>query len=301
MATDLFGASNTLNTEYTFIHVCRHVDDGWPSRIWDGKTAFTGDDDWLNTQSYWYSGFDGWGNPRVKRDGSASHANCAITDWVDNVPGFDWILSVDQMKSYRANSVDYTTYDPSCIFATQPFVVSINAGNRANWQKSSWDCTEIIAFDFELSMNEIQIVEQCLTDKHIDPPTQAPTLSPPKIMKHVFVDQAMTATNAQLHCQNTYNGNLVSIHSAEENTEIANLCVDQGQTQAACWLGMSKGMSNAESPTIWYDGTTIDYTNWYSGEPDAVQQLIIHIGIVVNLMLLDLKIVLYWISKLCCN
>eukprot|EP01084_Bolivina_argentea_P111969 199708_1 len=81
------------------------------------------------------------------------------------------------------------------------------------------------------------------------PTTASPTASPtnPITTAFIFVDQAMTATNAQLHCQNTYNGNLASIHSANENTQITNLCVDEGQTQAACWLGMSKGMSNAES------------------------------------------------------
>eukprot|EP00484_Ammonia_sp_Unknown_P021665 CAMPEP_0197025522 /NCGR_PEP_ID=MMETSP1384-20130603/5827_1 /TAXON_ID=29189 /ORGANISM="Ammonia sp." /LENGTH=373 /DNA_ID=CAMNT_0042454059 /DNA_START=123 /DNA_END=1244 /DNA_ORIENTATION=+ len=113
------------------------------------------------------------------------------------------------------------------------------------------------------------------TDPTVEPtyqPTKAPsvepTAAPTEEKKYVFVSDMKTFSEAETYCQSNYmEGNLVSIHSEAENAVVQGLCENLGQLQAACWLGM-------DNPTWtglyeWYDGTDIDYTNWYVGEPDG--------------------------------
>ena len=181
--TDLLSdtAATSLPYNYTFIHVCRNIENDVTGRIFDAKTSFTGDLAWRNTQNYWYSGFNGWAG---KKHGIAGHMDCQITPWNDNIPGYDWVVSVDQVTSYRGNAIDFTNdpaacdvYNPTYI---SPYVVTINAGNRVNWERSAWECAEIMAFDYELSIQEVEIMEGCLMEKYntTSPPTASPTHDP---------------------------------------------------------------------------------------------------------------------------
>jgi len=55
---------------------------------------------------------------------------------------------------------------------------------------------------------------------------------------------------------------LVSIHSAEENQYVSNVCGGN------CWIGLHDTVE--EGKFVWEDGTPVDYTNWKEGEPNAL-------------------------------
>eukprot|EP01084_Bolivina_argentea_P111970 199709_1 len=84
--------------------------------------------------------------------------------------------------------------------------------------------------------------------------------------KFKFINEPKTAAAAQTYCQNQLNGNLVSINSASDNTQVTSLCENLGQTQGACWLGLS----NAQTQTTWFDATELSYINWAINEPDQI-------------------------------
>ena len=193
---DLLGddAVTGIPWDYTLMHVCRYADESQVGRIFDAKTAFTtsvedgSDISWLNTQSYWYSGFVAWGG---KKYGVAQANFCQKTEWSDKSPdSWDLWLSVDQMNLYRGQGVDYTIDDCSPETITlpnsnlnaatqdQPWIVTINAGNRWGWERSSWGCAEIIAFDWKLDIEQIETVEQCLIEKYALDQTLSPTPAP---------------------------------------------------------------------------------------------------------------------------
>ena len=59
--------------------------------------------------------------------------------------------------------------------------------------------------------------------------------------------------------------NLVSIHSAAENTYVASLF----PSGDPFWIGLTDSPTySTEGTFVWTDGTALDYTNWASGQPD---------------------------------
>ena len=132
--------SSILPSTYTLFHVTKY---NGPSRtrIFDGVAA------------NWLSGFHG-GDTRV-----AYHegwlTDTSRTDSTD--PYSEVVISCDQKSLYRANGIDYTINSVTGV-STQ---ISINYGASAN-QYSDWACAEVIVYNRELSLSEIQTVESYL-------------------------------------------------------------------------------------------------------------------------------------------
>ncbi|KAK5969033.1 C-type lectin-1 [Trichostrongylus colubriformis] len=66
-----------------------------------------------------------------------------------------------------------------------------------------------------------------------------------------------------------FGGHLASIHSAEENTFMTNLVMTGyvvTKSNYHTWIGLIKEGRNWK----WTDGSSVDYTNWFPGQPDGV-------------------------------
>eukprot|EP01083_Nonionella_stella_P217342 780377_1 len=89
---------------------------------------------------------------------------------------------------------------------------------------------------------------------------------------YVFHDVRVADTGADQACLDTYGTHLASIHSAKDNAEAHALCVPQASdNRQGCWIGLND--FDAEAGRLgglfkWYDGTPLDYQNWYPGEPN---------------------------------
>eukprot|EP01083_Nonionella_stella_P179222 635672_1 len=81
----------------------------------------------------------------------------------------------------------------------------------------------------------------------------------------VFVPTPALFDAAEGNCQSTYSGHLASIHSQADNEVVKEVCENIGQFQSACLMGLD----NRYPLSKWSDDTSIDYSNWYPGEPDA--------------------------------
>jgi gliding motility-associated-like protein len=76
--------------------------------------------------------------------------------------------------------------------------------------------------------------------------------------------QQMTGSQAQTFAQNL-GANLVSIQSQDENDCILSSLGNLGQT-GVIWIGFSDEAS--EGNFVWYDQSSVGYTNWAPGEPN---------------------------------
>ena len=137
--------SAILPSTYTLFHVAKY---NGPSRqrIFDGVT------------SNWLSGFHS-GDTRV-----AYHEGwltvSSRTDSTD--PYSEVVISCDQKSLYRANGTDYTTN--STPNASRQ--LSINYGAYYTSQSSDWACAEVIVYNRELTLSEIETIESYLTTRH---------------------------------------------------------------------------------------------------------------------------------------
>ena len=82
----------------------------------------------------------------------------------------------------------------------------------------------------------------------------------------IFVNQAMTWSDGETYCLNTYGTHLASIHNEAENIEAGNLCSSHPYQ---CWLGLND--IAIDSTWVWSDGSPYDYSAWPSGggEPNG--------------------------------
>ena len=84
----------------------------------------------------------------------------------------------------------------------------------------------------------------------------------------------------QNHAQK-YGGNLASFHSAEE----LNSVISKFDNKASCWIGGKRKSNNSgwwvkltrstignSSEWEWYDGSSWDYTNWHTNEPNNYKE-----------------------------
>ena len=134
--------TSILPSTYTLFHVARY---NGPSRnrIFDGVTK------------NWLSGFWGSQTRVAYHSGWVTNSSRPSTEQVNDV-----MISTDQRNLFRSNGVDYTTgsgndYDR----------LSINYGAH-NAEASHWAVAEVIVYNRQLSLSEIQSVESYLTARH---------------------------------------------------------------------------------------------------------------------------------------
>jgi len=77
---------------------------------------------------------------------------------------------------------------------------------------------------------------------------------------------AYTWAEAQEACR-ARSMELASVHSAEENRFMWDLINVYNEVYAASWIGFTD--ADIETIFVWTDGTTVDYTNWSSGQPSS--------------------------------
>ncbi len=67
------------------------------------------------------------------------------------------------------------------------------------------------------------------------------------------------------------NATMISIHSSQENDFVLNLV--QKQSHIIVWLG---GKRNSHNSFEWINENAFNYTNWFSGEPDSGDYVIMY-------------------------
>ncbi|XP_031148284.2 lactose-binding lectin l-2-like [Sander lucioperca] len=80
-----------------------------------------------------------------------------------------------------------------------------------------------------------------------------------------YVATRLTWADAELHCV-SQGGNLVSIHSLEEENFIKSLIKNFDHAQGFTWIGLSD--IHKEGSWMWSDGCKVDYVYWDAGEPN---------------------------------
>ncbi|KAG1931564.1 hypothetical protein F2P79_021720 [Pimephales promelas] len=85
------------------------------------------------------------------------------------------------------------------------------------------------------------------------------------IRKHIFIDNAVSWSDAQNFCRENY-ADLSTIGSTEELTRFRNDAQDQGQLNRESWVGLSKPSANGE--WVWSDGSKETFKKWKSGQPN---------------------------------
>ncbi|CAJ0952990.1 unnamed protein product, partial [Mesorhabditis belari] len=80
------------------------------------------------------------------------------------------------------------------------------------------------------------------------------------------IDQKMTFDEAEAYCASR-KSQLVSIHSQEEHDFVSKLAKNVDSI-AYFWIGLKRN-PNKGNAFEWTDGSSVDFTNWRSGEPDS--------------------------------
>uniref|UniRef100_A0A8C9ZTB6 C-type lectin domain-containing protein n=1 Tax=Sander lucioperca TaxID=283035 RepID=A0A8C9ZTB6_SANLU len=81
-----------------------------------------------------------------------------------------------------------------------------------------------------------------------------------------YVATRLTWADAELHCV-SQGGNLVSIHSLEEENFIKSLIKNFDHAQGFTWIGLSD-IHKEGNTWFWSDGSVVDYSFWNAGEPN---------------------------------
>ncbi|XP_029310500.1 ladderlectin-like [Cottoperca gobio] len=80
-----------------------------------------------------------------------------------------------------------------------------------------------------------------------------------------YVPQLLSWAQAERNCQ-SLGGNLASVHSLTEYHTLQMLVLRASHKQEQTWIGGSDGQQ--ENYWFWSDGTSFQYTNWCTGEPN---------------------------------
>lgn len=134
---------------YTFFHITRYAGNGNNNnRIWSGTTGTWFSGHWSNRGAAIYH--DGWmsGGGRWSYEGMLT--------------GKEWALITDQTTYSRINRAGYQFWGGSGVV---PQNISINKSAAAG-EVSDWACAEVIIYQRELSVAEIEVVEAFLYTKN---------------------------------------------------------------------------------------------------------------------------------------
>eukprot|EP01083_Nonionella_stella_P286515 975195_1 len=212
--TKILFPEDVLPFEWTFFHVTKYGD-GIKGRIFQAYIT--------NFLSGFHSG----------KSGVAWH-DMWITGKAD-IHGTDWVFSTDQRNMYRSNGVDRTTVPQSSSYANNQYRLSINTGVAAD-QISDFAIAAIIVFDYELSFNEYECVEEYLLIKYntSDPttePTNFPSNHPTTAPTDVPTKFPTRSPTTSLHSMQYIDGN-VSCTNLHENVGIE---YDKGPSECTRW------------------------------------------------------------------
>ncbi|CAJ0952963.1 unnamed protein product, partial [Mesorhabditis belari] len=78
------------------------------------------------------------------------------------------------------------------------------------------------------------------------------------------IDQEITFDEAEAYCASR-KSHLVTIHSQEENDFVQELAETVHST-SGFWIGLKRNPNQGKA-LEWTDGSSVDFTNWYPGEP----------------------------------
>ncbi|XP_043937031.1 lectin-like [Protopterus annectens] len=86
--------------------------------------------------------------------------------------------------------------------------------------------------------------------------------------QYAFINELKNYTDAEFYCRRQWkNGRLVSIHNAAENEFVLHLVNSNYRNSVSyAWIGAVQLLESNQF--IWTDGSTWNYTNWKSGQPD---------------------------------
>ncbi|XP_042362980.1 lactose-binding lectin l-2-like [Plectropomus leopardus] len=80
-----------------------------------------------------------------------------------------------------------------------------------------------------------------------------------------YIATRMTWADAEIHCMSE-GAHLVSIHSADEQNFIRSLIRNFDHAEGYTWIGLSD--THKEGTWMWSDGTDVNFSYWYPGEPN---------------------------------
>jgi len=132
-----------LPSTYTLFHVARY-NGSTKERIFDG------------TAGNWLSGFHG------SKAGVTYHGYW-LTATTTNFPVDQILISTDQRDLYRGNGIDLKISSGT----SQSQTIGINYGSRYGAEPSDWAVWEVIVYDRELSLEEIENIENYLFNRHL--------------------------------------------------------------------------------------------------------------------------------------
>eukprot|EP01083_Nonionella_stella_P313608 1126540_1 len=162
-----------------------------------------------------------------------------ITQSTQDMHGSNWVFSTDQRNMYRSNGIDRTIASQSSKYANNQYRLCINTGNYPT-QPSDFAIAAILVFDYELSLNEYECVEEYLFAKYntsnpttrstslpSTQPTQQPTNHPTTLPTHSPTTRSYSIQHidGNVSCSNLHEN--VGIQYDKEKTECLDWCSDR--------------------------------------------------------------------------
>jgi hypothetical protein len=220
--------TTVLPTQFTLFHLTRYTG-GTRGRIFDG----------IGVNYTWFDGF------HINKSG-VSYRNAQLTPQLDVFVN-NWVLSSSQNNIYRANGIQQNNAIPTGLSAQ----ITINYGDAANVEPSDWACAEVIVYNRLLSIQEINLVEQYIRNKHkFEPQYGLDALSS-------TAKTNMVAAYSFQRAMPSYFGPTVRVRRSTDNIEIDFYATITGVLYAgsinsgvtlSSWLGTSTGYIRT-----WYD------------------------------------------------
>ncbi|NWR11081.1 PRG3 protein, partial [Paradoxornis webbianus] len=85
-------------------------------------------------------------------------------------------------------------------------------------------------------------------------------------MRYTFVKKLRTYAHAQSYCQDTYRGQLASVHSSARNQELKKLARTYN-TFLSPWIGAVTSCREGKWESHWEDSSPWNYANWAPTQP----------------------------------
>ena len=205
------------------------------------------------------------------------HENYFLTTQEDHF-GTEWVLSTQQRQLYRGNFIDLTVNGASGLM-TNIHKLVINTGYHAH-EASDFAMAELIVFNNNLDITEIECIENYLQNKYIFIPTTSPTSDPTKSPTKDPTNDPTTNP---------------SISPSFQPTLAPSLSPSIAPTTSP---SLTPTLAPSQSPTTCYDGTTFTNDGYEPSIIDIMSGLMFNINITDNdKIVIANSIGKYWDSK----